>query len=48
VLSIVDNVTKPYQGYPWWVILLVGVIPILLLFVFSFILAKIKPKEEKE
>jgi len=47
ILSIIENITKPYMGYPWWIIILLGAIPVVLMFVFSFILAKIKPKEEK-
>jgi len=47
ILSIIENITKPYMGYSWWIIILLGVIPVVLMFVFSFILAKIKPKEEK-
>jgi len=44
-LSIVENVTKPYQGYPWWVIGLLGLMPIIGLFLFAYVLSKIKAKE---
>ena len=45
-LSIYNNIVTPYNNYPWWIIATVGFIPVILLFTFAFILAKIKPKED--
>jgi NSS family neurotransmitter:Na+ symporter len=47
ILSIAENITKPYGGYPWWIIVVGGVIPVMIIFLLSFVLMKIKPKEEK-
>ncbi len=46
ILSIVENVAKPYNNYSWWILLPLGVLPIILLFVFSFIFTKIKPRRK--
>jgi len=45
-IAIVDNITNPYLGYPWWVIVLGGVIPCLAIFLLSFIFMKIKKHTE--
>jgi NSS family neurotransmitter:Na+ symporter len=42
IVSVYENITNPYAGYPWWVIVLGGLIPLLALFLFAFILTKIK------
>ncbi|MEA2055737.1 MAG: sodium-dependent transporter [Candidatus Thermoplasmatota archaeon] len=47
ILAIVENITKPYGGYSWYIILLGGVIPVVGIFLISFVLMKIKGKEEK-
>jgi len=44
VVSIYNNIADPYQGYPWWIILIVGILPLVVLFVMSFVLMKFKPK----
>ena len=44
-VAIVQNITNPYMGHPWWLILLVGVVPLAAVFMFSFVLMKIKSKE---
>jgi len=45
-IAIVDNITNPYLGYPWWVIVLGGVTPCLAIFLLSFIFMKIKKHTE--
>lgn len=45
-IAIVDNITNPYLGYPWWVIVLGGVTPCLAIFLLSFIFMKIKKHPE--
>ncbi len=45
-ISIYENVANPYMGYPWWIITIAGIMPILVIFLLSFVLMKIKPKEE--
>jgi NSS family neurotransmitter:Na+ symporter len=47
VASLIDNILNPYMGYPWWIILVGGMIPVLSIFLLSFILMKIKGKEVK-
>ncbi len=42
VLSIIDSVTTPYMNYPWYILIIFGLIPAIILFLFSFILANIK------
>ena len=45
-IAIIDNITNPYLGYPWWVIILGGVTPCLAIFLLSFVFMKIKKHEE--
>ena len=47
IIGIYQNIIEPYMGYDWVIILIVGLIPIILLFLFSFILMKLKNKEIK-
>jgi len=47
LVAIVDNLLHPYNGYPWWVILMGGVTPCVIIFLLSLLLMKIKGKEEK-
>ena len=47
IVSIYRNIIHPYMGYPWWIITTVGVIPLIILFVGSFVLMKIKKREVK-
>lgn len=47
-ISIVDNVSKPYLDYPWWIIVGLGALPLLLLVTVSIALMKIKGKEDEE
>jgi len=46
ILSIVENITKPYGGYSWHIILIGGVVPAGGIILLSFILMKIKGKKE--
>jgi NSS family neurotransmitter:Na+ symporter len=46
VITIIDNISNPYLGYPWWVIVIGGVIPPLSIFLLSFVLMKIKKHPE--
>ena len=45
LMSIFENITKPYMSYPVWVIILTGVVPLIAITMFSLLLAKIKNKE---
>ena len=45
-IAVIDNITNPYLGYPWWVIVLGGVTPCLAIFLLSFVFMKIKKHEE--
>ena len=47
VASMLDNIINPYMGYPWWVILVGGITPVVTIFLLSFILMKIKGKGVK-
>jgi len=47
IASLIDNIINPYMGYPWWIILAGGMIPVVTIFLLSFILMKIKGKEVK-
>jgi NSS family neurotransmitter:Na+ symporter len=47
VIAVYENITKPFMNYPSWIIIVGGVIPIILLFIISFILMKFKTKEVK-
>ncbi len=44
--AIVNNVLDPYLGYPWWIIVLGGVLPCLSVFLLSFVLMKLKKYDE--
>lgn len=45
IVSIVQNIADPYMRYPWWLIVSVGVIPLVIVFIVSFVLMRISPKE---
>jgi NSS family neurotransmitter:Na+ symporter len=45
-VAIVNNIIDPYLGYPWWIIVLGGVIPCLSVFILSFVLMKLKKHNE--
>ncbi len=45
ILSVIDSITKPYMNYPWQILIIFGLIPVILLFLFSIILTRIKNKE---
>jgi len=47
-VAIIQNILTPYEGYPWWVIVAGGVAPLLIIFALSFVLMKIKGKEDEE
>jgi NSS family neurotransmitter:Na+ symporter len=42
IIAVIDNIFHPFMNYSWWIILILGVIPCLSIFLFSFVLAKIK------
>ena len=46
-IAVIDNITNPYLGYPWWIIAAGGFAPPLLIFFISFLFMKSKQKEEK-
>jgi len=47
VVAIINNViNNPYPGYPGWLIVLMGIAPLLIITVLSFVLMKIKGKKE--
>jgi len=49
VVSIVNNViNNPYPGYPGWLIVLMGIAPLLIITVLSFVLMKIKGNREEQ
>ncbi len=49
VVAIVNNViNNPYPDYPGWLIVLMGITPLLIITVISFVLMKIKGKKEDE
>ncbi|UCF50307.1 MAG: sodium-dependent transporter [Thermoplasmatales archaeon] len=49
VVAIINNViNNPYPDYPGWLIVLMGVSPLLIITVSSFVLMKIKGKKEDE
>ena len=49
VVAIVNNViNNPYPDYPWWLIVLMGISPLLIIIILSFVLMKIKGKKEDE
>ena len=49
VVSIVNNViNNPYPSYPGWLIVLMGIAPLLIITVLSFVLMKIKGTKEDE
>jgi NSS family neurotransmitter:Na+ symporter len=42
-LSLYDNITNPYMGYPEWVLIIGGIVPVAGIIVLSYLLMKIKP-----
>ena len=46
VIAIIDNVTNPYLGYPWWVVIIGGFIPCITIFLLSFVFMKLKNQKE--
>jgi NSS family neurotransmitter:Na+ symporter len=46
VMSIIGNITEPYEGYPWWIIVLGGILPLVVIFLLSSVLMKIKARRE--
>ena len=47
-IAIIDNITNPYLGYPWWVIAIGGFLPPITIFLLSFVFMKIKNRKEVE
>jgi NSS family neurotransmitter:Na+ symporter len=45
-MAIIQNIKDPYMGYPVWLIIIIGVAPLLIIFILSFVLMRIKAKEE--
>ncbi len=48
VVAVFENITNPYMDYPSWIIIIGGILPILLLFIISIILMKLKSREGDE
>lgn len=44
--AVINNIINPYLEYPWWIIVLGGVVPCLSIFLLSFVLMKIKKRAE--
>lgn len=44
VAAIINNVLNPYMGYPWWIILIGGVSPCIVIFLLSFVFMRIRKK----
>ena len=48
ILSAINNFLYPYQNYPWWIIVIIGVIPLLTITFLSIFFMKVSaPREEK-
>jgi len=47
-LSIIDNLLYPYQQYPWWLILFIGVLPLFTITLLSILFMKFKPNKEEK
>jgi NSS family neurotransmitter:Na+ symporter len=47
VASIADNIINPYMNYPWWIILIGGMAPVIIIFLLSLLLMKIKDIKEE-
>jgi len=45
-VGVYQNIIEPYMGYEWWIIFIVGVIPIIIMFIISFVLMKLKSMEK--
>jgi len=45
-IAIIDNITNPYLGYPWWVIGIGGFLPPITIFLLSFVLMKMQKRKE--
>jgi NSS family neurotransmitter:Na+ symporter len=41
-IAIINNITNPYEGYPWWIVILGGFLPCIAIFLLSFIFMKIR------
>ena len=46
LLSIIENIQSPYMNYPWTVLLLVGVLPLITILFLSILLMKKSQKEK--
>jgi NSS family neurotransmitter:Na+ symporter len=46
IVSVFNNIVSPSE-YPWWIIVIAGVLPAIILFLVSFVLMKLKPKKEE-
>ena len=43
-MAVIENVAKPYMGYPVWCIVIAGILPCVAIFLISFVLAKVRVK----
>jgi len=48
IITIFENITKPYMNHPWYILIIFGLVPIILLYIFSKIFSKLKAKKEVE
>jgi len=46
IASIINNIINPPEGYPGWVIIAGGVLPLVIIFLLSFLLMKINGRED--
>ena len=46
IITIFENISKPYMNYPWHILIIFGLIPIVLLFILSYVFSAIKGKKE--
>jgi len=42
--AIIENILNPYLNYPWWILLLGGATPCLVIFLLSFVFMRMKKK----
>ncbi len=41
-----QNIIEPYMGYEWWIIFILGIVPIIILFIISLVFMSLKSKEK--
>lgn len=47
IVAIWENIKRPFMGYQSWILILVGALPVIIIFLLSFVLMKIKRRDEK-